>query len=188
MTDTPRRLVPARLFCTLIVFLAAMLVAGCGPDEKGMIKEAKKVDANFKKAFTQEDVDGLMELYWNDPAVVMVPMGGAIITGPDGIRKEFQDFFDGTNVKGFDFGEQNYAVVGDSVLGWGTFKVVTDPSLGPSATIEGRYSEVISKRDGKWVYVHDNASIAMTPDEGSASVKAVEMPVPESEDSKKKNR
>jgi len=185
MMDTSRRMVPARLFCTLAIAVAVTLAAGCGPDDKDMIKQAKKVDAKFQKAFTKEDVEGIMELYWNDPAVVLVPIGGPIITGPDGVRKEFQNFFDGTNVKSFTLGEQNYAVAGDAVIGWGTFKIETDPSLGPAATMEGRYTEVVAKRDGKWVYIHDNASVAMTPDEGVASMKAVEMSAPEPEKPKK---
>ncbi len=186
MIETSRRMAPARLFGTLAIALAVMLAAGCGPDERDMIKQAKKVDAKFQKAFSDENVDALMEVYWNDPAVVLVPIGGPIITGPDGIRKNFQEFFDGTNVKSISFGKQNYAALGDAVIGWGTFKVETDPSIGPASTIEGRYSEIIAKRDGKWVYIHANASVAMTPDEGSASVRAVEMPVPGAEKPDKK--
>lgn len=178
MIETSRRMAPARLFGTLVIALAFLMAAGCGPDEKDMIKQAKKVDSKFQQAFSEENVEALMELYWNDPAVVLVPIGGPIITGPDGIRKNFQEFFDGTNVKSMSFRGQKYAALGDAVIGWGTFKVVTDPSIGPAATMEGRYSEIVAKRDGKWVYIHDNASVAMTPDEGSAAVRAVEMPAP----------
>lgn len=184
MMDTYRRMVPIRLACALAIALAVMTATGCSPDQKELIKHAQKVDAKFQKAFSDEDVDGLMALYWNDPAVVMIPIGGPIITGPDGIRKEFQNFFDGTNVKSFSFGDQHYQVLGDAVLGWGTFVVETDPSLGPAAKIEGRYAEVVAKRDGEWVYVFDNPSVEMTPDEGTASMKAIEMPVPEVEKSK----
>jgi ketosteroid isomerase-like protein len=179
MMDTYRRMVPARLACALAIALAVMIATGCGPDRKELIRQAQKVDAKFQKAFAAEDVDGLMTLYWNDPEVVMIPIGGPIITGSDGIRKQFQNFFDGTNVKSFSFGDQHYQVLGDSVLGWGTWKIETDPSLGPAAKIEGRYTEVVAKRDGEWVYVFDNPSVEMTPDESAASMKAIEMPVPE---------
>jgi len=171
MTHASRRTSTGWLPSLAIVILGTALLAGCGPDPSVMIKEARKLDERFTQAFTSEDLDAIMATYWNDPGLVSMPLGQMLLKGPDQVREDFKAFFEGTNVKSFAFRTQEYRVHGDVVIGWGTFKVVTDPSLGPEVTIKGRYTEVIGERDGEWVYLVDHASLPMTPKALAASTK-----------------
>jgi uncharacterized protein (TIGR02246 family) len=139
-----------------------------------MIREAERLDARFQAAFNNEDLDRIMENYWDDPEVVFMPTDTTIARGHDAIRAGYKAFFAGTNVKRFRMNNRTYRVHGDVVLGWGTFKLTTAPSLGPEASIEGRYSEVIGERDGEWVYLHDHASIPMRPDQAETAVASAE--------------
>lgn len=163
MTQVFRHLSSRWLPSLAVVILGAALLAGCGPDPSEMIKHARKLDDRFRQAFKSEDVDAIMAAYWNDPGLVVMPPGAMVINGPEGVREDFKNFFDGTRVKNFAFKKQEYRVYGDVVVGWGTFKIVTDPSLGPEVTIEGRYSQVAGERDGQWVYLIDHASLPIDP-------------------------
>jgi ketosteroid isomerase-like protein len=169
-------LVKARPFAaSLLLFLAtaaasALVLAGCGPSDEEKIKLAQKVDADFVKAFKREDLEGVMATYWNDPHALMLPTGAMTARGPAAIRAGYKAFFDGTNVKDFRLHKQEYLVLGDAVLGTGLFTLTTEPSLGPVVTIEGRYSEVVAKRDDKWVYIHDHVSVPLSPNATAETV------------------
>lgn len=159
----------ARPLCAPFALLIALLIAatlpiaGCGPSEEEMIKSARQLDADFVKAMKKEDVDAVMATYWNDPQVVMFDTGEMMVKGPEAIRKGYKSFFEGTNVKEFTLAKQEYRVLGDAVLGYGLFSLTTVPSLGPEVKIDGRYTEIIAKRDGKWVYTVDHASVPLNP-------------------------
>jgi len=164
---------------TALALAGALPLAGCGPTEEEMVKAARQVDADFTKAMMKEDVDAVMATYWNDPKVVMLPTGDMIAKGPDAIRAGYKAFFEGTNVKEFKVTKQKYRVLGDAVLGWGLFTLTTVPSLGPEVTIEGRYTEVIAERDGKWVYVLDHASVPLSPNApAKANVETIQPGLP----------
>ena len=113
------------LLSLAVVFLGATLLAGCGPDPSEMIKQARKLDDRFRQAFKSEDVDAIMATYWNDPGLVSMPPSAMLIYGPEGVREDFQKFFDGTRVKNFAFKSQEYRVFGDAVIGWGTWAVAS---------------------------------------------------------------
>ncbi len=176
---------PVRSLAAAVLSLAALgaVLWGCGPDPQEMIREAERLDERFQEAFNNEDIDRLMENYWDDPEVVFMPTDATIMRGPEAIRAGYEAFFEGTNVKRFKLKKREYRVHGDVVVGWGRFELTTMPSLGPEVSIEGRYSEVIGKRDGEWVYLHDHASIPMRRDQAqvtdaSAEPAAKEKPSP----------
>lgn len=157
---------PLRLPFALLIgclLATALPLAGCGPSEEEMIKAAKQLDADFVKAVKKEDVDAVMATYWNNPQVVMFPTGTMMVKGPDAIRAGYKAFFEGTNVKEFTVSKQEYRVLGDTVLGYGLFSLTTVPSLGPEIRIDGRYTEIVAKRDGAWVYIVDHASVPLSP-------------------------
>jgi uncharacterized protein (TIGR02246 family) len=133
-----------------------------------MIEEAKALDARFEEAFNNEDVEAMVACYWDDPEVVSMPPAQMIVKGIEGVREDFQTFLEGTNVKKFKLRKPQYRVLGDAVLGWGKFRLTTVPSLGPEVTIDGRYVEIVEKKDGKWVYVMDHASVPMSPETAEA--------------------
>jgi ketosteroid isomerase-like protein len=159
----PARRIPMSFLVLVAILPAALALSGCSPSHKEMIKEAKRLDQRFAEAFRKEDLEGVMATYWNDPNVVMLPAGAMSTKGYDAIRASYKAFFDGTNVKNFQLKDQNYAVHGDVVIGWGFFSLKTVPSIGPEVKIDGRYTEVIAKRKGKWVYILDHPSVPMAP-------------------------
>lgn len=163
MTHASRRTSTGWLPSFAIVILGTALLAGCGPDPSEMVKESRELAERFSQAFNSEDLDAIMATYWNDPSLVSMPPGQMILKGPDSVREDFKNFFDGTKVKSFTFKSQEFRAHGDVVISWGTFKLVTAPSLGPEVSIEGRYTDVTGERDGEWVYLLDHASLPINP-------------------------
>jgi ketosteroid isomerase-like protein len=155
--------IPKLLLFLVAVLPAALALPGCGPSPKQMIRESKRLDKRFVEAFKKEDLEGVMATYWNDPKVVMLPAGAMDAKGYDAIKDAYKAFFDGTNIKDFKLKDQSYEVHGDVVIGWGLFSLTTLPSIGPEVRIEGRYTEVIAKRKGAWVYILDHASVPLAP-------------------------
>ncbi len=162
MTHLVRR-IPMSLLFLVVILPAALALSSCRPSHKRMIKEAKLLDERFVEAFKKEDLDGVMVTYWNDPNVMMFPAGAMSAKGYDAIKASYKAFFDGTNVKDFQVKDQNYEVHGDVVIGWGLFSLTTVPSIGPEVKIDGRYTEVIAKRKGQWVYILDHPSVPLAP-------------------------
>ncbi|MEO6005186.1 MAG: DUF4440 domain-containing protein [Opitutus sp.] len=62
-----------------------------------------------------------------------------------------------------EFTETHHSVVGEIVLSWGLWKFTIPGNDGKPMVSEGRFSDVKTKRDGKWVYVMDHASVPMGP-------------------------
>ena len=184
MIQASRR-APLAWFSSLaMVILGVAFLAGCGPDPSQMIKEARKLDDQFKEAFTNEDLETIASLYWDDDSVVMMAPAAMILKGHKAVTNDFKSFFDGTKVQSFEFQDREYRVHGDVVVGWGTFKLVTDPSLGAPVSAEGRYTEVIGERDGKYVYLVDHASMPLKPGKGASALRAVESQSSEDESDK----
>ena len=163
MTRHARPLRASFAWMIAILIAAAVPAAGCGPSDEEMIRAAKQLDADFVKAVNKEDLDAVMATYWNNPQVMMFPTGSLIAKGLEAIRAGYKSFFEGTNVKEFKLSKQEYRVLGDAVLGYGLFSLTTVPSLGPEVKIEGRYTEIVAKRDGRWVYVVDHPSVPLSP-------------------------
>ena len=169
MARALKRIGTSSIVILAVVFVSALSFPACGgPSPETMIEEAMALDARFEEAFNKEDIDGLVACYWDDPEVVSMTPAQMIVKGTDAIREDFQSFLEGTNVKKFKLRKPQYRVLGDAVLGWGKFRLTTIPSLGPEVTLDGRYLQIVEKKDGKWVYVLDHASVPMSPETAEA--------------------
>ena len=168
MDDALQRIGARSILVLATAIITTLSFSACGPSPDTMIDEAKALSARFEEAFNNEDIDALAACYWDDPAVLSMPPGNMVVKGHEGIRADFKAFLEGTNVKRFKLRKPQYRVVGDSVIGWGKFRLTTLPSIGPEVTIDGRYLEVIEKKNGEWVYVLDHASVPMPPNTGEA--------------------
>jgi uncharacterized protein (TIGR02246 family) len=168
MARALKRIGTSSIVILVVVFVSTLSFPACGPSPETMIEEAKALDARFEEAFNNEDVEAMVACYWDDPEVVSMPPAQMIVKGIEGVREDFQTFLEGTNVKKFKLRKPQYRVLGDAVLGWGKFRLTTVPSLGPEVTIDGRYVEIVEKKDGKWVYVMDHASVPMSPETAEA--------------------
>jgi ketosteroid isomerase-like protein len=54
-------------------------------------------------------------------------------------------------------------VAGDVVIGWGKWRMGIPLPNGESIVVDGRYTNVVAKRDGKWVYILAHVSVPFTP-------------------------
>ena len=57
--------------------------------------------------------------------------------------------------------EMNYKVAGDVVISWGKWRMLVPMGEGEPMEILGRYTDVKAKRDGKWVFILDHASVPL---------------------------
>jgi ketosteroid isomerase-like protein len=152
----------------LMFTLIASTLAGCHHfgyhkqrDVDDMILNAQAVDRQFVKTFSRGDLDGLMDLYWNSPDLVVYPPNAMEAHGWDQVKAGYAELFRTMPGVKLEIHDSQYHVQGDVVLGNGlwTMTMASPPdSSGPPQQLFGRYTEVIGRRDGKWVYMIDHPS------------------------------
>jgi ketosteroid isomerase-like protein len=138
----------------------------CNPDR--MIGEAQALDQRFAQAFSQGDVEGVMATYWNSPNLLLYPPGAMELHGTQAVRDGYVDTFKNMPGARLQLLDPHYEAAGNRVIGWGTWRM-TIPSSGATLAQElnGRYTEVIAEKGGKWVYVLDHPSVPMPAGAGT---------------------
>lgn len=161
-----------RVLALLVLFLALTFA---GPSEAGKATgaaaEIEAIDAKFVQAFNKEDVETVVALYAED-ATAMMPGPELWASGTVAIRKSFTDFFADSDSPAITLHHTQYKVSGNLGYGYGLFDLShKDTKTGEMMTAKGRWSSVLEKRGGKWVYVVDHASVPMAPppDAGTAA-------------------
>jgi ketosteroid isomerase-like protein len=134
-----------------------------GEDPEKMIQAAKDLDHNFIEAYNNRDVDGIMDTYWNSPELVSFPPGIMETRGWEATKEAISEEFANAPDFVLELTETNNIVVGDVVLGFGKWRFTISIPEAEPMIVEGRYSDVKAKRDGKWVYILDHASAPMPP-------------------------
>lgn len=133
-----------------------------GPTPAEMVAAANTLDQQFLAAFNQADVDALMATYWNSPDLVSFGPDGMGTKGWDACKAGAVEMFKAMPGARLEFTAMHNDVHGDVVIGWGTWKMTMGPPDAPQV-LEGRYSDVKARHDGKWVYVSDHASVPLPP-------------------------
>ena len=151
----------------LTTLLLVIVTGGCSssgggkcpfmhPDQ-AKIDAAKRVDNDFVAAFNTGNADATAAYYWNNPALVMYPPGEMECRGwqqaCDALARVFQQM-PGAKLE---LVNPQYRVAGKDVIGYGQWTLT--PSQGQP--IHGRYTEVIARKDDKWVMVLDHPSVPM---------------------------
>jgi ketosteroid isomerase-like protein len=139
------------------------LLGGCASQTESpaqMVSAAKGLDQQFTQAFSSADVDGVMATYWNSPDLRLYPPDVQEVDGWQAVKDEYSKTFAALQGAKVAMLDPNYLVAGEYVIGWGAFQLT---SSGSAAPVMGRYTEVAAKRDGKWVYIVDHASIPTAP-------------------------
>lgn len=142
------------------------LIISCAPqgeNEEQMLKDAKALDQKFVEAYNNSDVDGVMETYWNSPDLVSYPPGDMEENGWDDVKKGIKQFFNSVKDINLILTDMNYKAAGDVVISWGTWTMTMPDGNGGRMEMKGRYTDVKAKRDGKWVYIMDHASVPLPP-------------------------
>ena len=146
--------------------LSGIFLTGCAPageTPEQMIAAARALDDSFAKAYNNADVDAIMDTYWNSPEVVLFDPGGMQNIGWDNIKASMTETFASAPGGKFEFTETNQKVAGDIVIGWGLWAFTMTTPDGSTFKMEGRYTDVKARRDGKWVYIIDHASVPLPP-------------------------
>ena len=151
-------------FKILFVGLIVMLGAGCASQPQGasadeMISSAKSVDASFITAFNSGDAEGMAALYWNSPDLVVYPPDAMECKGWQALHDEYVQMAKENSGAKLQLIEPQYLVAGNYVIDHGRWKM----TLASGQEMLGRYTAVMTMKDGKWVFVLDHPSVPMPP-------------------------
>ena len=146
------------------VFMALFSVWAlpCHAKDRG----AQGVDAAWVKAMKANDVNGVVKCYASD-AVLWLP-GVPSAKGEQAIRSAYAGLLSANTVQDAVLSEAVYKSAGNVTVSWGRFSLTLMPKAGGNPVVlTGRYTEVIEKRNGKWVYTVDHASAEPAGMQGS---------------------
>jgi ketosteroid isomerase-like protein len=133
---------------------------GAPEAEAEMIKAAERLDVDFVAAFNKPAADAIMALYWNSPDLVFFPPDTMEVRGWEAMKAAFAQMGKGATLETH---SRKNRVAGDAVLGSGRWTLTMPGPDGKPMTLEGRYTDVKEKKDGKWVYTSDHASAPLAP-------------------------
>lgn len=163
----------SRLF---VVLAAVTCLASCAappPPEppkpletpEQMIASAKAVDDAFMAAFNKADAEALAATYWNSPETVSYQPDSMEMKGMEAIKAGFAQSMPAMGGAQMQITEARYVPVGeDTVLSNGHWTMTIPGAEGAApAEMRGRFSCVMQRKDGRWVYIMDHASMPMAP-------------------------
>ncbi len=149
-----------------LVLAAVVGLGACAPKVPSAaeaVAAADALDARFLAAFNAGNIDSLLNDYWNSPELVTIGLDAMGAKGWDAAKAGYAATMQAMPGAKMEFPSRNNQAFGDFVIGHGTWKVTIPAEKGPPTVLEGRYSDVKAYRDGKWVYVHDHASVPLPP-------------------------
>jgi uncharacterized protein (TIGR02246 family) len=120
----------------------------------------KDLDSAWVKAAKAGDIEALVKLY--APTAVTYMPDEMRAKGTAEIRASFQKFLGASTVKEMTLTQDFESTSGNLAASSGTFSMTVEPKAGGAAqTMEGRYSSIAVRKNGKWMYVSDHASMPM---------------------------
>ena len=120
----------------------------------------KDLDNAWVKAAKAGDIEALVKLY--APTAVTYMPDEMRAKGTAEIRESFRKFLGGSTVKEMTLTQDFETTSGNLAASSGTFSMTVEPKTGGAAqTMEGRYSSIAVRKNGKWMYVSDHASMPM---------------------------
>ncbi len=157
----------------LIIGIVLSLFINCAPqgeDPAKMVQAANELDKKFIEAYNNRDTDSIMETYWNSPDLVSFPPGVMESLGWEATKKAMQEEFANAPDFVLELTESNIVAVGDAIVGYGKWRYTIKIPNAEPMIVEGRYSDVKAKRDGKWVYILDHDSASLPPPPGKTEM------------------
>ncbi|PWT94210.1 MAG: hypothetical protein C5B54_00335 [Acidobacteria bacterium] len=143
-----------------------VLVAGSSlfAAEQGINETGKA----FVKAFQANDLEAVVALY--APDAELFPPDEMQAKGTDAIRANYKGLFDHFTIQNIDIVEAEHETHGDISMSWGLFKMTMMPKGGGDPVhMEGRFSDISMKVNGKWLYKVDHASVPFQPAPGQTN-------------------
>ncbi len=129
--------------------------------EEQMLAAAKELDMKFMDAMNKGNAEELLEAYWNSPELISYPPEGMGVLGYDKAKEEISKTVEMMKGAKLELTNANNKVMGEFVLGYGEWTMTLPDSAGTQ--LKGRYTDLKAKKDGKWVYVMDHASVPLPP-------------------------
>jgi len=146
MTGSGLRL---RYYALLLLAFALPAIAA----EEGL----QAVDSAWATAMKANDVEAVMRTYATD-AVTWLP-DEREARGSVAIRAAYVGLLGAYTVNDVALSDKQYRTVGDASVGWGKYTLTLTPKAGGAPVVmQGRFTAVAERRDGRWVYVVDHAS------------------------------
>ena len=156
-----------RMLLGVLLLAAFGLFVGYAPqsdNSEKMIAAAQHLDQQFVTAYNNRDAAAIMACYWNSPDLVSYPPEVLEVRGWQATKEGMEEAFAHMPKDAkLELTETNYQAAGDVVIGWGKWSMTMTGPEGEAMTMAGRYTDVKTERDGKWVYILDHASLPMSP-------------------------
>jgi uncharacterized protein (TIGR02246 family) len=133
----------------LLAWLSASPLPAAGGSGGGGVQQLNEA---FLKALQAGDIDGLMKLYASD--AVLFPPGEKAAKGQEEIRYKWNSVLEANRVTEGNLKDARYINSANVSAGWGDVSMRLEPKNGKEPkTIQGRFSTIAEKRNGKWIYV-----------------------------------
>jgi uncharacterized protein (TIGR02246 family) len=140
------------ILISAIVPASRVLAASAAPADG-----AARVEAAWMKAMKANDLEAIVACY--APDATLWVSGEAEADGIAAIRAAYAGMLRGNTVKDVAFSGGRHRLSGSLAAGWGRYTLTLAPKTGgPDVVLHGRFTEVVEKRNGKWLYVADHAS------------------------------
>jgi len=112
----------------------------------------QQLNEAFLKALQAGDIEGVMRLY--APDAVLFPPGEKAARGLEEIHFKWNSFLEANKISDGTLKGAKYVTSAGVSAGWGDVSMRLEPKNGKEPkTIQGRFSTVAEKRNGKWSYV-----------------------------------
>ena len=144
------------IYCTLVFLLS--FAAYSFAAESGMNPAGEA----FVKAFKANDLDAVVALY--APDAVLFPPDSMAANGKDAIRQSYAGLMNNFTIQDITITDAHHDTKGDLSFGWGMFSLTFVPKAGGEPMhMEGRFTDVSKRVNGKWLYILDHASVPLPP-------------------------
>jgi uncharacterized protein (TIGR02246 family) len=135
----------------------ALFASLCSAAVAGPKEDALQVVEKWTKAFTESDVDGIVNLYAPD-ALFLGTGSKTLVTKPEEIRKYFEQALLNNRPRGATVGDHSVMVLSETAVVITGMDTVTGTRDGKTFSANGRVTFVIGKRDMGWQIVHFHRS------------------------------
>jgi uncharacterized protein (TIGR02246 family) len=147
-----------------LAVVAALTVALAAPS--GGQETSAQVDAAWVRAMKANDVDAVVKCYAPD-AVLWLP-GAPAARGEQAIRAAYEALLAANTVRDASLSEVREKSTLDGAVRWGTFALTLGPRSGEApVVVTGRFTEILERRESRWMYVVDHASADPPPVAGT---------------------
>lgn len=141
-----------------VAIFFALLATSLSAAEPGQNESGKA----WLKAMLAHDLDAVVAVY--APDAEYFPPDNMKLQGTEAIRADFAGFLNNFNVQSVEILEAEHETHGDLSAEWGLYRMTFAPKAGGQAiTVQGRFTDVSKKINGKWLVISDHASMPLPP-------------------------